>query len=112
MKIKFLDNKGTKKTLYYNPQFVLYGDGSIIAFPTTVWLYGKRSDVPMFAGTIESDADIWCDPKEKTYNNNPLENAPGAFRAMWRENGTIYISRYKEEKAESWWSKIKRKLNI
>lgn len=112
MKIKFQDNKGSKKTLYYNPSFVIYGDGSIIAFETTVWLYGKSYPIPMFVGMINEENDIWCDPKERVYNNEPLKNAPGAFRAMWKEDKVVYISRYKEAKAESWWSKLKRKLNL
>lgn len=112
MRIKFQDNKGTQETLYYNPSFVLYGDGSIIAFPTMVWLYGKPSNVPMFVGSLKDEADIWCDPKQMIYNNDPLKNAAGAFRAMWKQDGIIYISRYKESKAESWWSRFKRRLNI
>ena len=108
MKIKFHDNIGSKKTIYFNPEVTLFRDGSIIMLETTAYSSNKKYDLPLFAGETSC---LWLDLKRCMYDNNQLHNEPGAFKVVWEENGVVNICRYKETIDETFIQKIMRFLN-
>lgn len=97
MIIRFLDNKGTQDTLYFNPQVIFYTDGSIIMLPSIAYLNGFAYRLPLYAGQVK---ELWVDIKESIYDENPSKLSPGAFKAIWVSDGCLKILRYKEEIAK------------
>src|SRR5512147_2228992 len=94
MKIKFNDNEGTQETLYFNPEIEVFPDGSLIMLGTTLYHKGQKYEIPMYAG--EPNQDVWVDFNRSIYDNSEFKLTPGSFKAVWRDEDTLNICRYKE----------------
>lgn len=109
MKINFLDNIGTKETVYFNPTINIYSDGSIIINESSAYIKGKEYSMPMFVG--EPSEYIFADFRNHRYNNTELGNASNAIKIIWKNGETINFVRYKEKINETFFRSILRKLN-
>jgi hypothetical protein len=104
MKLKFNDNEGNKDTIYFNPEVVLYRDGTTIILPTTGYQNGKEHDIPMYAG---EGSEVWLDVPQGMYLRSPNgKSSPGTFKAIWVDGGIVNITRYKEKTDQSLFDKI------
>ncbi len=96
MIIKYIDNKGSKDTLYFNPSVVEYEGG--IAFSETVaYKKGVRYDLPPYA--IDG-VEVWVDLEKRVYYDKLPPNTGnkynGVFKVCRIVNETAYVIRYKE----------------
>ena len=87
MRVKFHDNIST--VIHFNPEIMVYADGTIIILP--------KDGLPMYAGQVKS---IWVDLKGLRYSNDSAGLTPGSFKAIWTEENTIHIVRYKDSIAK------------
>jgi hypothetical protein len=109
LKIKFNDNYGTKETVYFNPSFSFFKDGSVIINETDIYIKGKKYEMPLFAGASDI---VWADIGNLRYNTSEVNNASNAFKILWTNNSTVNLVRYKEIIiADSWFKRIIRELH-
>lgn len=95
MKIRFIDHKGSKDTILFNPQYLFFRDGSLIVFPGKGWQGNQEFDLPMYAGEVK---ELWVDMKQGIYSPATTgSSSPGTLRVLWIKNGEVNMLRYKED---------------